>query len=110
MIFPSEIQGRKFTVAGKVIDGNEGDFGGGIWITTPTNTVINNSTIQNNISSQGNGAGLYLDRIGSNGSGLIMTNTRILNNHAFSRGGGLYLNDSNNETIFGEICRPPFFH
>ena len=86
------------------IHSNEAKFGAGLWIGTATNTLINNSIIQNNNSEQGDGGGIYLDRSGANGTGLIMQNTKILNNHARSKGGGIFISDSNNEANFITNC------
>ena len=87
-----------------VIHSNEAKFGAGLWIGNTTNTLISNSIIQNNNSDEGDGGGIYLDGSSGVGAGLIMQNTKILNNHARSKGGGVFLSDSNNEANIITNC------
>jgi hypothetical protein len=91
-----EHEGPSLQVRDTTIDGNEGDIGSGVYITTGV-VVIERSTLSNNVGWEG---ALFLD---SADDGVLVANSTISGNSG-AEGGGVHLWDSSIEIIGSTIA------
>jgi len=91
----------KLTVSGTIIEGNTGNYGGGIWSVGTVEIV--DSTVKGNIAAA-SGGGMI---IGYAASKLTVTNTNIVGNVATTNGGGMVVDGAatiSGSTISGNMA------
>jgi hypothetical protein len=87
------IDGGTVNISNVVVDGENG-VGGGVDINTPAIVTLTNVLIENNISTQYDGAGIQDNSTLTMNGGSINNNSEEDNTLAGAGGGGLSLNDS----------------
>ncbi len=83
-------------ITSNIIENNEADYGGAIYLSNTTPGMETNN-IRDNAANK-NGGGIYL-----NNSSLNITNNNIITENSADRGGGLYIEDSYNSTTENSI-------